>query len=90
MCEFSLLVTGPHIRVEGDHFDADICGSNDAVVPINGSHPGCPADKDGLCAFDNVVDVLLKRSAEIDYNYDCLANYTASPGVNYNGRAPKA
>ncbi|KAJ4985553.1 histidine acid phosphatase [Stagonosporopsis vannaccii] len=63
---------------------------NDAVVPINGSHPGCPADKDGLCAFDNVVDVLQKRSAEIDYEYDCLANYTASPGVDYNGRAPRA
>lgn len=64
--------------------------SNDAVVPINGSHAGCPADKDGLCSFDNVVSVLKKRSAEIDYQYDCLGNYTASPGMNYNGRAPRS
>ncbi|KAH6614880.1 histidine phosphatase superfamily [Boeremia exigua] len=63
---------------------------NDAVIPINGSHPGCPTDKDGLCAFDNVVNVLQKRSTEIDFDYDCLANYTASPGVNYNGRAPRS
>ena len=63
---------------------------NDAVIPINGSYQGCPADKDGLCSFDNVVSVLQKRSAEIDYAYDCLGNYTASPGMDYNGRAPKS
>ncbi|KAJ4323033.1 hypothetical protein N0V94_002056 [Neodidymelliopsis sp. IMI 364377] len=63
---------------------------NDAVVPINGSHPGCPADKDGLCSFDNVVSVLQKRSAEINYEYDCLGNYTAQAGMNYNGRAPRS
>ncbi|CAO2647423.1 Nn.00g083450.m01.CDS01 [Neocucurbitaria sp. VM-36] len=63
---------------------------NDAVVPIHESHPGCPADPNGLCSFDNVVSVLQKRSAEIDFNYDCFANYTASAGVNYNGRAPRS
>ncbi|KAH7092348.1 histidine phosphatase superfamily [Paraphoma chrysanthemicola] len=63
---------------------------NDAVIPINESYPGCPADPNGLCSFDNVVSVLQKRSAEIDFNYDCFANYTASPGIDYNGRAPKA
>lgn len=62
---------------------------NDAVIPIHESHPGCPEDTDGLCAFDNVVEVLRKRSAEIDFEYDCFANYTAVPGVDYNGRAPR-
>jgi hypothetical protein len=64
--------------------------SNDAVVPINESYAGCPANSDGLCSFDNVVSVLQKRSAEIDFDYDCFANYTAPAGVNYNGRAPKS
>lgn len=62
---------------------------NDAVIPLHESHPGCPEDANGLCSFDNVVDVLKKRSAEIDFDYDCFANYTAVPGVDYNGRAPQ-
>ncbi|CAD0029230.1 unnamed protein product [Aureobasidium pullulans] len=61
---------------------------NDAVVPVSDSHPGCPVDKDGLCGFDTMVSILQKRVQEINYNYDCFANYTATPGVNYNGRAP--
>ena len=36
-----------------------------------------------------MVGVLQQRSAEIDYTHDCLGNYTASPGVDYNGRAPR-
>ncbi|KAN0092220.1 phosphoglycerate mutase-like protein [Hyaloscypha variabilis] len=47
---------------------------NDAVVPISDSHPGCPVDPNGLCSFDNVVSVLQKRIAEIDFNYDCFGN----------------
>jgi hypothetical protein len=66
---------------------ADLTDSsrNDAVVPISESHPGCPVDPDGLCSFDKVVSVLQNRIAEIDFNYDCFANCTAHPGVNYNG-----
>lgn len=64
--------------------------SNDAVIPINGSHPGCPPDKNGLCSFDNVVSVLQKRAAEIDFSHDCDGNYTASAGIDYNGRAPRS
>ncbi|KAG0645711.1 Myo-inositol-hexaphosphate 3-phosphohydrolase A [Hyphodiscus hymeniophilus] len=63
---------------------------NDAVIPISGSYPGCPVNADGLCSFDNVVSVLQKRIEEIDFNYDCFANYTAEAGVDYNGRAPKS
>ncbi|TVY64169.1 3-phytase A [Lachnellula suecica] len=63
---------------------------NDAVVPISDSYTGCPVNPDGLCSFDNVVSVLQKRIAEIDFNYDCFANYTAKAGVDYNGRAPRS
>lgn len=62
--------------------------SNDAIVPLDASYPGCAADANGLCSFDNVVSVLKKRSAEINFDYDCFANYTAQAGVDYNGRAP--
>ncbi|KAI7491218.1 phosphoglycerate mutase-like protein [Hortaea werneckii] len=63
---------------------------NDAVVPVHDSHPGCPADPDGLCPFDTMIDVLQSRASEIDFQYDCFANYTAEPGGDYNGRAPAA
>jgi hypothetical protein len=63
--------------------------SNDAVVPVHGSYKGCPKNADGLCAFDTVVSALEKRIAEIDFDYDCFGNYTASVGHNYNGRAPR-
>lgn len=61
---------------------------NDAVIPISGSHAGCPNDPNGLCSFDNVVSVLQRRAAEINFDYDCFANYTAQAGMDYNGRAP--
>ncbi|KAM0449565.1 hypothetical protein ACHAO4_007587 [Trichoderma viride] len=62
---------------------------NDAVVPIADSYHGCPENSDGLCSFDHVVSILQKRIDEIDYDYDCFANYTAKAGVDYNGRAPR-
>lgn len=62
---------------------------NDAVVPISDSYPGCPVNKDGLCSFDSVVSILQQRIQEIDFDYDCYANYTAPPGMDYNGRAPR-
>lgn len=63
--------------------------SNDAVLPLNESYAGCEANSHGLCSFDNVVQVLQKRIEEIDFNYDCYANYTAKAGEDYNGRAPR-
>lgn len=62
--------------------------SNDAVIPISESYPGCPDDPDGLCPFTTVVPILVERINEINYNYDCFGNYTAKAGVDYNGRAP--
>jgi hypothetical protein len=58
---------------------------NDAVVPT-ANFAGCPVDEDGLCGFDNVAEVLRERIQEIDFDYDCFGNYTAKPGVDYNGR----
>ncbi|KAL0252850.1 hypothetical protein I308_102242 [Cryptococcus tetragattii IND107] len=63
---------------------------NDAVVPIDKSYEGCGSNKDGMCAFDTVVAALQKRIAEIDYDYDCRGDYTATVGNDYNGRAPRA
>ncbi|CZT45068.1 uncharacterized protein RSE6_05346 [Rhynchosporium secalis] len=63
---------------------------NDAVVPIADSYPGCSKDPDGLCSLDTVISVLQKRIVEIDYDHDCLGNYTAAAGNNYNGRAPRS
>jgi len=37
-----------------------------------------------------MINVLQQRINEIDFNYDCFGNYTAVPGMNYNGRAPRS
>ncbi|KAI1343452.1 phosphoglycerate mutase-like protein [Xylariaceae sp. FL0016] len=63
---------------------------NDAVIPVSKTHSGCSDDPNGLCSFDNVVSVLQDRIDEIDFDYDCFANYTATAGNDYNGRAPRA
>lgn len=54
------------------------------MVPVNGTYAGCDYDADGLCSFDNVLSVLQQRISEIDYDYDCFANYTATAGNDYN------
>ncbi|KAI5478729.1 hypothetical protein MNV49_004654 [Pseudohyphozyma bogoriensis] len=64
---------------------------NDAVIPLEDSYEGCEYDYNGLCAFDTVLAALAKRIDEIDFNYDCFANYTVPAyGEVTNGRAPKA
>ncbi|KAI2627147.1 phosphoglycerate mutase-like protein [Xylaria nigripes] len=62
---------------------------NDAVISVADSYPGCPEDPHGLCSFEHVVDILKDRIDEIDYDYDCFADYDAEAGHNYNGRAPR-
>lgn len=66
------------------------CSRNDGVIPVSNSYPGCPEDPHGLCSFDHVVEVLQDRLTEIDFDYDCFANYTAPAGHDYNGRAPQS
>jgi len=41
----------------------------------------------GLCSYNNVVSVLQKRIAEIDFSYDYFGNYTAKAGLDYNSIA---
>jgi hypothetical protein len=62
---------------------------NDAVLPIDQSYQGCPINIDGLCSFDTVLTALHNRIDQIDYDYDCFGNYTATLGNDYNGRAPR-
>ncbi|KAL7420096.1 hypothetical protein Q5752_005061 [Cryptotrichosporon argae] len=63
---------------------------NDAVIPLDKTYAGCLADEYGRCSLDTVIGVLETRIAEIDFDYDCFANYTAAVGHDYNGRAPRA
>ncbi|KAJ3014815.1 hypothetical protein NUW54_g1213 [Trametes sanguinea] len=62
---------------------------NDGVVPLTGiTH--CTENKDGLCAVDNFVKGMKQRIAEVDYVYDCFANYTAPwPDPIIDGRMHK-
>ncbi|TBU46091.1 phosphoglycerate mutase-like protein [Dichomitus squalens] len=49
---------------------------NDGVVPLTGvSH--CTENKDGLCLVESFVQGLQERIAEVDFQYDCFADYTA-------------
>ncbi|KAI0316503.1 phosphoglycerate mutase-like protein [Amylostereum chailletii] len=63
---------------------------NDAVVPLTGVQ-GCPEDKDGLCALETYINGTKARIAEVDYQFDCFANYTVpSPDLIVDGRFPPA
>ncbi|KAH9847412.1 phosphoglycerate mutase-like protein [Lenzites betulinus] len=59
---------------------------NDGVVPLTGiSH--CTADKNGLCRTADFVQGMKERIAEVDFAFDCYANYTVpSPDTIINGR----
>ncbi len=52
----------------------DLYPETTAVGPLDESYPGCPYDSDGLCAYDNVLQILRARAKEIDYNYACFGN----------------
>ncbi|GAA5966946.1 hypothetical protein JCM21900_004293 [Sporobolomyces salmonicolor] len=61
---------------------------NDAVIPL--TYEGCNLDQNGLCAYDTVLGALINRIDEIDYTYDCYANYSVPfYGEVTNGRAPQ-
>ncbi|KZT30677.1 phosphoglycerate mutase-like protein [Neolentinus lepideus HHB14362 ss-1] len=63
---------------------------NDAVVPLTGLK-GCPEDKNGLCPLSTFITGMNERIAEIDYNFDCYANYTVpTPDTIIDGRYPPA
>ncbi|THH09202.1 hypothetical protein EW146_g8750 [Bondarzewia mesenterica] len=63
---------------------------NDGVVPLTGIL-GCEADKDGLCALDAFVSGVRARIDEVDYQFDCFAEYAVpDPDRIVDGRYPPA
>lgn len=63
---------------------------NDAVLPLDGIQGCDTGDKDGKCELDTFVSGMQARIAEIDYQFDCYANYTvpADPNAITDGRYP--
>jgi len=61
---------------------------NDAVLPMTGIE-GCKANSNGLCPLDTFISAMLTRIGQVDYNFDCLGNYTLPiPDLIVNGQAP--
>ncbi|KAI0066187.1 phosphoglycerate mutase-like protein [Artomyces pyxidatus] len=61
---------------------------NDAVVPLTGI-AGCKQDPNGLCELEAYINGTQNRIAEIDFQYDCFANYTIpDPDTIVDGRFP--
>ena len=52
---------------------------------------GCKEDKDGLCELEAYIEGTKARIAEIDFDFDCFANYTVpDPDLVVDGRFPDA
>ncbi|KAL1865799.1 hypothetical protein VTK73DRAFT_5046 [Phialemonium thermophilum] len=86
------LFCGPPLSVTGNRKDNSFIASK--VVPFATHFTvqvlECPAYNESKQIRFIVNDAVIpNRISEIDYNYDCFANYTASAGHDYNGRAPK-
>ncbi|KAF9496084.1 phosphoglycerate mutase-like protein [Pleurotus eryngii] len=63
---------------------------NDGVLPLTGIS-GCTKSKDGLCELSAFVQGLQQQIAEIDFAFDCFANYTIpDPDPIVDGRFPPA
>ncbi|KZT30678.1 phosphoglycerate mutase-like protein [Neolentinus lepideus HHB14362 ss-1] len=63
---------------------------NDAVLPLTGIQ-GCPDDPNGLCELSTFISAYKQRIAEVDYDYDCYANYTVPvPDTIVTGQYPAA
>ncbi|EPQ60549.1 phosphoglycerate mutase-like protein [Gloeophyllum trabeum ATCC 11539] len=63
---------------------------NDAVMPLTGLK-GCQEDPNGLCELSAFIAGMQERMAEIDYDFDCFANYTVpTPDTIIDGRYPPA
>ncbi|KAJ7153350.1 phosphoglycerate mutase-like protein [Mycena filopes] len=62
---------------------------NDAVVPLTGIR-GCRPNSDGLCDLSAFVGGMQQRIEEVDFAFDCFANYTIpEPDGITNGQFPK-
>ncbi|TFY81485.1 hypothetical protein EWM64_g2528 [Hericium alpestre] len=62
---------------------------NDGVLPLTGVR-GCEACENGLCAIDTFIKGMQERVDEIDYQFDCFANYTIPDVPITDGRYPPA
>ncbi|GAA6014183.1 hypothetical protein JCM11491_004131 [Sporobolomyces phaffii] len=61
---------------------------NDAVIPL--TYKGCGDNANGFCAYDTVLQALIARIDEIDFDHACNGNYTLPTyGEVTNGLAPK-
>ncbi|KAJ3842888.1 histidine phosphatase superfamily [Lentinula raphanica] len=63
---------------------------NDAVLPQTGIQ-GCSDDPNGLCELDTFVAGMKQRIEEVDFVFDCYANYTVTLGNDTitNGQYPQ-
>lgn len=59
---------------------------NDAVVPLTGIN-GCAEDRDGLCKLSGFISGMKQQIQDVDFAFDCFANFTiTSPDLIVNGR----
>ncbi|KAJ7697690.1 histidine phosphatase superfamily [Mycena rosella] len=62
---------------------------NDAVIPLTGIR-GCKANSNGLCPLTTFIDGMKQRIQEVDFMFDCFANYTIpNPDNITTGQFPK-
>ncbi|KAJ3865937.1 phosphoglycerate mutase-like protein [Lentinula novae-zelandiae] len=63
---------------------------NDGVLPQNGI-TGCGDNPDGLCELNTFIAGMKQRIKEVDFDFDCFANYTFSLANDTitNGQFPK-
>ncbi|KAH7912604.1 histidine phosphatase superfamily [Hygrophoropsis aurantiaca] len=61
---------------------------NDAVMPLTGIK-GCTYDPNGLCSLPSFISGMQERIGQIDFDFDCFANYTMpNPDDITDGRYP--
>ena len=61
---------------------------NDAVIPLTGIQ-GCTADSNGLCTMDAFVNAMKKQIRDVDFAFDCFANFSVPiPDNIIDGRPP--
>jgi len=61
---------------------------NDAILPMTGIK-GCKEDKNGLCDLSTFISSMHERIEEVDFAFDCNANYTfPNPDNITDGRYP--
>jgi len=62
---------------------------NDGVVPLTGIN-GCAENPNGLCDLPTFIAGMKQRIQEIDFTFDCFANYTIpEPDTIINGQFPQ-